>query len=49
MIFCEDCKYYEQHYFEDQGYCQKEKKTAEATDLACDEFEPLEGQIKLEM
>ena len=49
MIFCEDCRNYERHYFEDQGYCEKKKKTAEATDTACDEFEPLEGQIRLEM
>lgn len=49
MIFCEDCKYYEQHYFEDQGYCENKKKKAEATDPACDEFEPLEGQTRLEI
>lgn len=49
MIFCEDCRNYEQHFFEDQGFCQKKKQEAEATDPACDNFEPLEGQIKLEM
>jgi hypothetical protein len=49
MIFCEDCWNYKQRYFEDQGFCQKKKEEAEATDLACDGFEPLEGQTKLEM
>lgn len=49
MIFCEDCRNYEQHYFEDQGFCQKKKKAAEATDPSCDEFEPLEGQTRLEI
>lgn len=49
MTFCEDCRNYEQHFFEDQGYCLKLKNKTEATDIACDEFEPIEGQLKLEM
>lgn len=49
MVFCEDCRNYEQHFFEDQGFCQKKRKEAEATDLACDEFSPQDGQTKLEL
>lgn len=49
MTFCEDCQNFEQHYFEDQGFCDKKNVEAEASDLACDEFEPLEGQTKLVM
>ena len=49
MTFCEGCKKYEQHWFKDRGYCEARKKPAEATDQACEKFEPLDGQTKLEV
>ena len=49
MTYCECCRHYEQYFFEDRGRCQKEKKPVEATDPACKNFEPLEGQTKLEV
>ena len=49
MTFCEDCKKYEQHWYEDKGYCEALRKPAEATDPACEKFEPLDGQTKLEV
>lgn len=49
MTFCEDCKKYEQHWYEDKGYCEKHRRAAEATDPACDQYEAPEGQMKMEV
>ena len=49
VTFCEGCKKYEQHWFEDRGYCEAQRKPAEATDTACEKFEALDGQTKLEV
>jgi len=49
VTYCECCKHFDQHWFEDKGYCNCRKKQAEATDDACEDFKPLDGQIKLEV
>lgn len=51
MTYCEGCKFYDQHWFEDKGYCNCDarKKPAEATNPACEDFKPLDGQTKLEV
>lgn len=49
MTYCECCKNFEQQYFEDRGECLVSGKAVGAESAACDDFKPLEGQMKLEV
>lgn len=49
MVFCEDCKWYKQHYWEDKASCQKKQQPTEADKAACEGFEAPEDQTKLEV
>lgn len=49
MTFCEDCKWMQQHWWEDRTTCRKKQKAVEATDPACEEYEAPEDQMKMEV